>query len=346
MKPRSNKISAGDVAAKVNGALRGDATLPLSCLCPLEAPIEGGITFVRAQSPTSLRKKLASLPAMVALIDSKMSDVDMASLRCAVVAVADPQRAFMSLIPEFYSPYSSQSGIHTSAVVHPSASLGSGVSVGPGCVIGESCSIGDNVTLEANVVLYQDVSIGAHTIMRSGCAIREGCSIGSHCILHNNVVIGADGFGYLADPKTGITKVPQVGVVKIGDHVEIGACTSIDRGTVGATLIGSHVKIDNQVQIGHNVRVDSYCIICAQVGIAGSCHIQQGVVLGGGAGVADHVTIVPGTRVGGHAGVISSIDEPGDYMGFPAIKANQYRRQQAVVRKLTNRKSVKTSERS
>jgi UDP-3-O-[3-hydroxymyristoyl] glucosamine N-acyltransferase len=157
-------------------------------------------------------------------------------------------------------------------------------------------------------------------------------------------VIGADGFGYLTDPRTGITKVPQVGVVKIGDHVEIGASASIDRGTVGATIIGSHVKIDNQVQIGHNVRVDSHCIICAQAGIAGSCHIQRGVVLGGGAGVADHVTIVPGVRVGGHAGVISSIDEPGDYMGFPAMKAPLYRRQQAFIRRLTNKKSVKTPE--
>jgi UDP-3-O-[3-hydroxymyristoyl] glucosamine N-acyltransferase len=279
---------------------------------------------------------------MVALIDATMADIDTSALKCSLIAVPDPQRAFISLIPHFYTPYAVQQGVHPSAVIHPSASLGAGVSVGPGCVIGESTSIGDNVILDANVVMYSGVSIGVNTRIHSGCAIREGTSIGSHCIIHNNVVIGADGFGYLSDPKTGISKVPQVGNVIIGDHVEIGACTSIDRGTVGATVIGSHVKIDNQVQIGHNVRVDSHSIICAQVGIAGSCHIQRGVVLGGGVGVADHVTISSGARVGGHAGVISDIDEPGDYMGFPAIKATQYRRQQATLRRLTLGKSVKT----
>jgi UDP-3-O-[3-hydroxymyristoyl] glucosamine N-acyltransferase len=281
---------------------------------------------------------------MVALVDSKFTGLDITSLRCAVIEVADPQRAFISLIPDFYSPYPSHQGVHPSASIHPSVSLGVGVSIGPGCVIGESSCIGDNVRLDANVVVYPGVSIRANSHVHSGCAIREGCLIGSHCVIHNNVVIGADGFGYLSDPKTGISKVPQVGIVEIGDHVEIGACTSIDRGTVGATIIGSHVKIDNQVQIGHNVRVDSHSIICAQVGIAGSCHIQRGVVLGGGVGVADHVTIASGSRVGGHAGVISSIEEPGDYMGFPAMKASQFRRQQAILRRLAHRKSVKTSE--
>ncbi|MEY4701820.1 MAG: hypothetical protein RL326_2007 [Pseudomonadota bacterium] len=345
MKPKPQILSAAEIAAKVGGTLHGDSTMSGSFLCALEAPVEGGITFVRAQSTSSLLRKLEKLPKMVALVDSNISGLDTASLRCAVIEVADPQRALISLIPDFYSPYPVHQGVHPSASIHPSASLGVGVSIGPGCVIGELSSIGDNVRLDANVVIYPGVSIRANTHVHSGCAIREGCVIGSHCVIHNNVVIGADGFGYLSDPKTGISKVPQVGIVEIGDHVEIGACTSIDRGTVGATVIGSHVKIDNQVQIGHNVRVDSYSIICAQVGIAGSCHIQGGVVLGGGAGVADHVTIVAGSRVGGHAGVVSSIEEPGDYMGFPAMKAAQFRRQQAVIRRLANRKSVKTSER-
>ncbi len=345
MKPRPNTLVAADVAAKVGGTLHGDSAMSGSCLCALEAPVEGGITFARAQSTHSLRRKLEKLPKMIALVDSKMTGLDTTSLKCAVIEVQDPQRAFISLIPDFYAEYTSPQGVHPSATIHPSASLGVGVSIGPGCVIGESCSISDNVRLDANVVIYSGVSIGANTHIHSGCAIREGCRVGSHCVVHNNVVIGADGFGYLSDPKTGISKVPQVGIVEIGDHVEIGACTSIDRGTVGATIIGSHVKIDNQVQIGHNVRVDSHAIVCAQVGIAGSCHIQRGVVLGGGAGVADHVTIVSGSRVGGHAGVTSSIEEPGDYMGFPAIKATQYRRQQAVIRRLASGKSVKTGER-
>ncbi len=345
MKPRLNTVFAADIAAKVGGTLRGDSTLTVSCLCPLETPIQEGITFARAQSTASLLRKLAKQPTMVAFIDSKMIGLDTTSLKCTVIGVAEPQRAVISLIPDFYSPYISQQGIHPSATIHQSVSLGVGVSIGPGCVISESSSLGDHVRLDANVVIYPGVSIGANTRVHSGCAIREGSQIGSHCVIHNNVVIGADGFGYLSDPKTGISKVPQVGNVEIGDHVEIGACTSIDRGTVGATVIGSHVKIDNQVQVGHNVRIDSHSIICAQVGIAGSCHIHRGVVIGGGTGVADHLTIVSGCRVGGHAGVTCSIDEPGDYLRFPAMKASRYRRQQAIIRRLANGKSVKTSER-
>lgn len=344
MRPRTNTLTAAQLATMVGGVLHGDPELVVSRLCPLEAPVEGGVTFVRAQSPSGLVRKLNNLPKMVALVDSTMTQLDISTLVCTVVTTSDPQRAFISLIPEFYSPYSSPKGIHATATIHPTATIGDGAAVGPGCVVGEFCSIGCNVTLEANVVLYSGVSIGANTHIHSGVAIREGCSLGANCIVHNNVAIGADGFGYLADPKTGISKVPQVGVVEIGDFVEIGACTSIDRGTVGATIVGSHVKIDNQVQIGHNVRIDSNVIICAQVGIAGSCHIKQGVVIGGGAGIADHVTIAPGSRIGGHAGVISSIDDPGDYMGFPATKAQEFRRQQVVLRRLAAGKSVKTGE--
>ncbi len=345
MKPRTNILTATQLATHVGGALHGDAQLEVSCLCPLEAPVAGGVTFVRAKSPHSLIRKLHELPRMVALVDSLPADFDSTTLRCTLIVTPDPQRAFISLIPEFYSPYPRQHGVHKSATVHPSATIADGVTIGPGCVVGELCSLATNVTLEANVVLYPGVSIGSNTHIHSGTSVREGCSVGAHCIIHNNVVIGADGFGYLTDPKTGISKVPQVGIVQIGDHVEIGACSSIDRGTVGATSIASYVKIDNQVQIGHNVKIESHAIICAQVGIAGSCHIERGVVLGGGAGVADHVTIAAGSRVGGHAGVISSIDHPGDYMGFPAVKATEFRRQQATLRRLSSGKSVKTGTR-
>lgn len=344
MKPRATILTATEVAARVGGILHGDTSLTASCLCPLETAVSGGVTFLRAQSSSSLLRKLEALPRMIVLVDAKLADFDASGLQSALIGVPDPQRAFISLIPEFYTPYPSLDGIHPSAAIDPSAKIGVGVSVGAGCVVAASCVIGDHVRLEPNVILYPGVSIGAGTHIHSGCAIREGCVIGAQCTLHNNVVIGADGFGYLSDPKTGISKVPQVGIVEIGDNVEIGACTSIDRGTVGATVIGAHVKIDNQVQIGHNVRIDPYCIICAQVGIAGSCHIKKGVVLGGGVGVADHVSIAAGSRVGGHAGVISTIDEPGDYMGFPAMKASAFRRQQATMRRLARRKGVKTDE--
>jgi len=186
--------------------------------------------------------------------------------------------------------------------------------------------------------------VGARSRLYSGVAIREGSRIGTNVIIHNNSVIGSDGFGYLQDPKVGLRKVPQVGTVEVGDYVEIGANTTIDRGAVGSTIIGPHTKIDNQVQIGHNVVLGSHCVVCAKVGIAGSCKVGSGVVFGGGVGVADHVTIVSGVRLSGYSGVYSDILEPGDYMGVPAIKAGTYRRQQAIISRMTKGKGSKAKD--
>jgi UDP-3-O-[3-hydroxymyristoyl] glucosamine N-acyltransferase len=152
-------------------------------------------------------------------------------------------------------------------------------------------------------------------------------------------VIGADGFGYIPNPPRGLRKVPQVGSVKIGSDVEIGAHTCIDRGAFGSTTIGHGTKIDNLVQIGHNVSIGSHCLVCGQAAIGGSTKIRDGVVVGGAASIADHLELVSGVRLGGRSGVTTSLLEPGDYMGFPAVKATDWRRQQVLLRRTTRTKS-------
>lgn len=340
MKARVVSITAQDLAKALNAQLHGDGQLVVTGLCPLHTPCAGHLTFFKGRSPTAAFNALVKLPQVAVLIEPALlpDAVARRSLQCTVLFVPDAQRAFVDAVALFFEPEVTTSGIHPTAIIDPSALIAPGVAIGPHCCIGAGAQIKPGAILYNSVTIYRDVTIGARTQIHSGAVVREGCSVGNDCIIHNNAVIGADGFGYLPDPVVGVKKVPQVGVVTIADHVEIGACTSIDRATVGATTIGAYTKIDNHVQIGHNVSIGSHCLICAQAGIAGSATIEDAVVLGGGTGVADHVRIASRVRVGGHAGVTSDLVEAGDYLGMPAIRAGLYRRQQARLKRLAQDK--------
>jgi UDP-3-O-[3-hydroxymyristoyl] glucosamine N-acyltransferase len=339
MKPLRISFTAKHIADVLSAKLLGNPDLIINGLCPLSKAESGFLTFIRSKSPSAAWRTLIKLPETLVLVEQALLPDSEAirSLKCTLLVVQNAQRAFVDLIPKFFENEPINRTIHPTAIIDPSASLASDVAIGPFCVIEANARIGAGTILHNSVTVCRDVSIGNGCEMYSGVVIREGCEIGNNCTIHNNSVIGADGFGYLPDPNVGIRKVPQVGIVKIADCVEIGANTTIDRAAVGATSVGAGTKIDNQVQIGHNVAIGLNCLICAQVGIAGSVIINDGVVLGGGTGVADHVTIVSGVRVGGHSGITSDITEPGDYMGMPAVKAGSYRRQVASIKKLAAR---------
>ena len=335
MKPRTVSYSARQLAEKVGATVIGDGELLVTSLAPATAPAKGALTFVRSRSKSAALRTLATLSKMAVLVDDELVPAIGAreSIDSTLLIVPHPQRSFIELLPLFFEPEQVSHTIHPTAQIHTSATVGKNVSIGAFCVVGPEVHIGDGSVLHSNVSLYRNVTIGPDSELHSGVSVREGCILGKNCTIHNNAVIGADGFGYVPDPIHGLLKVPQVGIVVIGDYVEIGAGAAIDRATVGATTIGNHTKIDNHVQIGHNVTIGSHCILCAQVGVAGSSFIGDGVVLGGGTGVADHVRIVSGVRVGGHCGVTGDIDEPGDYLGMPAVKAGVYRRQQAALKR-------------
>lgn len=313
--------------------------MTITGLTPVHSPQVGHLTFIKGRSPTAAWRTLIKLPEMAVLVEPALlpDSEALRSLRCTLLVVPNAHRSFVESVSFFYESEPIPTGIHSTAIIDPTAKVTDGVSIGAFCVVGAGVQLQSGAILHSSVTVGRDVSVGARTELHSGVVIREGCIVGSDCVIHNNSVIGADGFGYIPDPATGIRKVPQVGIVSVGDNVEIGANTSIDRATIGVTLIGTHTKIDNQVQIGHNVVIGKHCLICAQVGIAGSATLGDGVVLGGGTGVADHVTIVSGVRVGGHAGVTTDILEPGDYLGMPAIKAGMHRRQQASLKRLCKR---------
>jgi UDP-3-O-[3-hydroxymyristoyl] glucosamine N-acyltransferase len=216
-------------------------------------------------------------------------------------------------------------------VVSDDAELGEGVCIGPLCVIEAGAVIGSNTVVSAQAYVGHQVRIGADSFLYPQVSVRESCVIGDRVIIHNGAVIGSDGFGYSVDDKGVRTKIKQIGMVQIGDDVEIGANVTIDRARFGKTSIGRGTKIDNLVQIGHNVTVGEDCVIIAQVGLAGSSSLGDRVILAGQAGIAGHLTIGDDAVIAGKAGVTKDVP-PGDYiMGMPAVPAKVFKRNLAMV---------------
>lgn len=336
MKKLEVTFPLAELAARIDGTVVGDKALRISGLSALESPLPNHITFIRSSSGESVARALKELPAeCAAIVGKRGSDaIHSQTFLASAILVQDPYRSFLDLIPLFFSHEPRTAGIHPSAVIDPSAHIAEGALIAPGCFVGAGACIGENATLFPNVYIDRDVKIGASVTLHAGVSIRNGVEIGDRVTIHNNAVIGADGFGFTPDAKLGLRKVPQLGNVQIGNDVEIGAGSCIDRGAFGPTIIGRGCKIDNLVQIGHNVVLGEFVIVCGQVGIAGSVKIGDGVVLGGQSGVADHLNLSKGVRVAGGAGVVGDLKEPGDYAGYPAIPAREWRRLQVSLRRL------------
>ncbi len=249
----------------------------------------------------------------------------------------DPSRAFQIIMEALLSsPYDSSgfTGIHPTAVIHPSAKIGREVDIGPFAVIDHGAVIGDHTKIAAHVSIGPGVEVGSHCFFHPHVTIREKCTIGNRVILQPGAVIGSCGFGYTTDGKGQHSKLEQLGTVIIDDDVEIGANTTIDRGRFKATRIGRGTKIDNLVQIGHNVDVGVDNIIVSQTGIAGSVKTGKNNVFGGQAGVVGHLEIADYVMVATRGGVSKSIKHPGKYAGGPVMNLSEYNRQQVHLRKI------------
>jgi len=253
---------------------------------------------------------------------------------CAVLVADDPRAAFAVIAGMFY-PDLVQSHRSPTAHISPDADIGEGASIAPGAVIGAKAVIGAGTSIGANAV------VGAGVVVGRDCRIAANATL-SHCliedrvIVHAGVQIGQDGFGFVPG-KEGLRKVPQLGRVVVRSDVEIGANTTIDRGTSGDTVIGEGTKIDNLVQIGHNVEIGRRCIIVSQVGISGSCKIGDGVVIGGQGGLADHVTVGEGAQIAAKTGVMRDVGPGEVVMGYPARPIRQFWREVAALSRLTRR---------
>lgn len=225
-------------------------------------------------------------------------------------------------------------GVHPTAIVAESATLGDDVRVGPYAVVGERVALADRVELHAHVVLYADVSVGEDSVLYAGCVLREGTSVGARCVLQPAVVLGSDGFGYGRRGDGGYEKIEQTGVVRLGDDVEVGAASAVDRATFGETTVGRGTKVDNLVQIGHNSTIGDDTILCAQVGLAGSSTVGRGVTLAGQVGVAGHLEIGDGAIATAQTGIPSSVAAGAIVSGYPAIENRAWLKSSAVFTRL------------
>lgn len=327
--------TTGSIAASLPAELIGPSDLGITGIDSIAEAHEGAITFIRSHRYAN---KWASSKATAALVTRgiEVTGHDPASRALLIVDNADVATVTLLML---FSPAAPRTppGIHPTSIVDETATIGQGVHIGPGCVVGPECVIGDGSVLVANVYLGAGVAIGAITKLHPGVVILDRCVVGSACILWPNVVVGADGFGYIPAPNNrGLMKVPHIGNVIIGDGVEIGACTAIDRGKFGATTIGAGTKIDNHVQIGHNVHIGRCCIICGMTGIGGSAQIGDGVTLAGGVGVSDNITIGPGATVAAKSGIISDVPAGETWFGTPGGPHKDQMRSFAALRKLSD----------
>ncbi|WP_430613409.1 UDP-3-O-(3-hydroxymyristoyl)glucosamine N-acyltransferase [Flavobacterium sp. JP2137] len=244
----------------------------------------------------------------------------------------------MSQVLDLFSPSSPQfhTEIHPLAVVDPSAVVGAGTRIGAGSYIGPKVVLGKDVTIYPNVTILDECTIGDRTILWSGTTIRERCHIGNDCIIHPNASIGADGFGFRPCAERGLVKIPQIGNVIIGNHVEIGANSCVDRGKFSATIIGDGCKIDNLVQIGHNSVLGRFCIMAGNSGLAGSVTLGNQVMIGGSASIKDHVTIGDGAIIGAGSGVTGNVEAGKTMLGYPAVEARNALKQWAKLKQLVS----------
>lgn len=324
------KLTVNEIAALVKGRLTGDGSTVIEGVAGLAEAGRSDASFVRDAKNASVIKALSMTAAGLVFIPEGLPVNGRTTIE-----VKNPMAAFAALLNVIAAEKTVKhpAGIHPSAVVSPAAKIGIGAVVGPLCVIEDGAEIGENAKLVAQVYVGARSKVGNHTLIYPQVTLREDVSVGAHCILHAGVVIGSDGYGFFfAEGKH--NKIPQIGTVIIEDDVEIGSCTTIDRATTGQTLIKKGTKIDNLVQVAHNVEVGPHALLAAQVGIAGSTKIGKGVVMGGQVGVADHATIGDGVQVGAQSGVKGDVDPGAVLFGSPAQPIQDTLKQIFLIRRL------------
>jgi len=324
------KKSLSDILALTGGTLKGETSLLISDVAPLEEAGEGEITFIAGKSPL---KSLEKTAASAVIVGDYPQCRDLALKGRALILVDNPHLAFARIIDLFRPAVKPPLGIHSSAELSNGVEIGEGVSIGPFVVVEEGAVIEEGAALYASVFIGRGVRVGAGTIIYAGAVVREGCIIGRRVIVHSNAVIGSDGFGYAREGGRYV-KIPQKGRVRIGDDVEIGASVTIDRATLGETVVKRGAKIDNLVQVAHNVTIGEDVVLAAQTGIAGSTSIGEGSQFGGQVGVGGHITIGPRTLIGAKSGISQDLSGNGAFSGVPALPHGKWLRAQALYARL------------
>lgn len=325
-------FSIQEINEVLKGIIVGETHNKISAPEQLEVANETEISFIGNKK---YEKLWANSKACAAVVNEDISIEPGENRTFIKVKNAD---LAMSQVLALFAPPSPvfKINIHPTATIDETAKLGNNVKIGANCYIGPNVSIGENSILYPNVTVLDECTIGKNTTLWPGSVVRERCHIGNDCIIHPNATIGADGFGFRPDPEKGLVKIPQIGNVVIGNNVEIGANSSVDRGKFSSTILGDGCKIDNLVQIGHNSKLGMFCIMAGNSGLAGSVTLGNGVIIGGSASIKDHTTIGDGAIIGAGSGVAADVEAGKTMLGYPAIDAKDALRQWAILKRMVN----------
>ena len=316
----------------LKGVISGSTLQNITGAEQLEVASDSHISFIGNKK---YEKLWATSKASVAVVNEDIS-IEPGENR-AFIKVKNADLAMSQILELFAPPLPLFAvAIHPAATVDKTAVIGVGAKIGAGSYIGPNVKIGENTTIYPNTTILDECTIGKNTVIWSGTVIRERCHIGNDCIIHPNATIGADGFGFRPCPEKGLVKIPQIGNVIIGNNVEIGANSCIDRGKFSSTILGNGCKIDNLVQIGHNSKLGQFCIMAGNSGLAGSVTLGNGVIIGGSASIKDHTTIGDGAIVGAGSGVTCDIPAGKTMLGYPAVEARDALKQWAILKRLVN----------
>lgn len=324
-------FTAAQLAMLINAKIEGNAENSVGSFSKIEEAQEGQLAFL---ANPKYEDYLYKTNASVIIVNESLELKE--PVKGTLLRVPDAYSAFATLLTKYQEIVAQQlTGIQQPSYISATAKLGENVYVGAFAYIGDGAVIGDGVKIYPNAYIGNNVSIGNHSVVHPSVTIYHHCKVGSHVIIHAGTTIGGDGFGFAPQADGSFKKVPQIGNVEIEDHVEIGSNASIDRATIGSTIIRSGAKLDNLIQIAHNVEIGSNTVIAAQAGVSGSTKLGKNVMIGGQAGIVGHISIADGAKVNAQSGVSKSIKQPNAAVtGSPAHDYTSALRSQAISRKL------------
>jgi UDP-3-O-[3-hydroxymyristoyl] glucosamine N-acyltransferase len=319
------KFKAKVIAEFLKGQIEGNPEAEVTDISKIEEGMPGTLSFL---SNPKYEKYIYETQASIVLVNKDFKPEK--SIKATLIRVEYAYESFASLLELYQQAKPQKTGIHKLASIHENVKLGENVYIGDYSVIENNAVIGNNVKIYPQVYVGENVIIGDNTLIYPGVKIYEGCRIGKNCVLHGGVIIGADGFGFAPQNDSNYRKIPQIGIVILEDEVEIGANTCVDRATMGATILHKGVKLDNLIQIAHNVEVGENTVMAAQTGIAGSVKIGKNCMFGGQVAIVGHLNIGNNVKIGGQAGVNRDIKDGEILQGSPAIPYKNFWKSSAI----------------
>lgn len=322
------------IAGFLNGEIVGNSDIKVNTIAKIEEGQPGALSFL---ANPKYEHYIYDTKSSIVLVNK--SFVPSGHIGATLIKVENAYDAFASLLRLVDQARPRKKGIHPTAIIEATAKIGSDVYIGPYTYIGENCIIGDQCSVYPHVYIGDNTRLGSNCTINPGVKIYHDCIIGEGCIVHAGTVIGSDGFGFAPQSESEFMKIPQLGNVILEDHVEIGANVTIDRATMGSTIIRKGVKLDNLIQIAHNVEVGENTVMAAQTGISGSTKVGKNCMFGGQVGLAGHIKIANGTKIGAQGGILGDVKEENTaIIGSPAIEVKQFLRSSVIFKKLPDMK--------